>query len=840
LIGALIILGLALVLRYANPGEKPDSLAPTPQTEGPSEPPQTATTQPQQKTPNETGSESSETELSKVPEVPPSTEFSSQIEIVQTELFPANRLISLGGRLAIVVTVKNTTSTRLSEQSIVLRVDGKVHQRQAVDLEPGERRSIYMSVEALQPAGRHEIQVNNTKEKFSVTVLDPAHALQREDAILPQDPKFVGAAQGISAIGLPGGTLYLSIKNGPRTFNPVVALDEETIEITRQLHGTLIELNPITGEVEPGLAASWEFSADRRALKLYLRRGVKFSDGQDFSADDVLFTFKEVLFHPEIPARESASFSIGGTRINVKKIDPYIIQIESAVPFQPLLHALAGPAILPRHKLSPGAGTYWKSAQSLIEQDREVLRPIAADTLNYLTKTLNELEFPTDERSLTGSRKTALQSQIENKSKYALQLIEALRSSAPEAAVRDRLDRARDLLAQAGHAAKNGQLLGIAPARFHEAWSVQEIREHPEKMAGLGPFIFHSYDPQRRLILERNSAYWKTDEKGLQLPYLDRLVLDVVTSADRALLNFQKGQLDLYETRPQDWSGLVTEAPGKGWALWGDQSVGGQTLKAAHIDMIALNFDASDPALRLHFRELRFRRALAHAADHPRIIGEIYQGLAAAPALAEKFDPARAKALLDELGLRDANGDGVRERSDGGPLGFTLLVNRENEARVQVAQLYAETLNWLGLRVTVQPLEFNALIGALLAGQFEAALVGLSQNRAFYFNSNIWKSDGALHFWHPSAKTSPLSWEAQLDQLFARAGETFEARELDQIDQAVQRVLTENLPVIWMATPYYLLAARKSLANIENINAHGRIWAFTHTIWWRDDNRRFQ
>src|SRR5947207_7533776 len=67
----------------------------------------------------------------------------------------------------------------------------------------------------------------------------------------------------------------------------------------------------------------------------------------------------------------------------------------------------------------------------------------------------------------------------------------------------------------------------------------------PNQWAGLGPFRLKEYVAGQRLVLERNPYYWKTDEKGNRLPYLDELVFLFVPSADAQVLRFQSGETDL-------------------------------------------------------------------------------------------------------------------------------------------------------------------------------------------------------------------------------------------------------------------------------------------------------
>ena len=94
--------------------------------------------------------------------------------------------------------------------------------------------------------------------------------------------------------------LYTANPGDPRTFNPILITDATSGEMTNNLFEGLIRVNPITTLPEPGLAEKWEISADQKTITFHLRHGVKWWDGQPFTARDVLFTMK-VIYDPNVP-----------------------------------------------------------------------------------------------------------------------------------------------------------------------------------------------------------------------------------------------------------------------------------------------------------------------------------------------------------------------------------------------------------------------------------------------------------------------------------------------------------------------------------------------------------
>jgi len=86
-----------------------------------------------------------------------------------------------------------------------------------------------------------------------------------------------------------GGHLTIGQRSEPKTLNPVTATDAVSREVIGRLMGDLVEINRSTQQTEPALAKSWKISPDGRMFTLQLRKGIRFSDGHPFDADDVIF-----------------------------------------------------------------------------------------------------------------------------------------------------------------------------------------------------------------------------------------------------------------------------------------------------------------------------------------------------------------------------------------------------------------------------------------------------------------------------------------------------------------------------------------------------------------------
>ena len=156
---------------------------------------------------------------------------------------------------------------------------------------------------------------------------------------------------GSAGAGIPrGGTLLVSVRNEPRSFNRLASRDSTTDLLTNLTQAKLVRINRVTEEVEPWLAESWTRSGDGRRYTLKLRPGVVFSDGQPFTSADVVFTFKAV-YDEKTGSNLADSLQANGRKLQVTAIDPLTVEIAFAEPFSAGVRLLNNLPILPRHKL---------------------------------------------------------------------------------------------------------------------------------------------------------------------------------------------------------------------------------------------------------------------------------------------------------------------------------------------------------------------------------------------------------------------------------------------------------------------------------------------------------
>ncbi len=152
-------------------------------------------------------------------------------------------------------------------------------------------------------------------------------------------------------VGKFGGTFVSStIGEGPKTFNPFNTKDNISAQMSEIMYDGLVTTNPVTGETIPKLAKS--FSVNGKEYLINLRHGLKWSDGKPITADDVVFTWQNIIFDGFGNTSTRDSVMIDGKLPTVEKIDDYTVKFVTPEPFAPFLRMLSSP-IAPKHIFQP-------------------------------------------------------------------------------------------------------------------------------------------------------------------------------------------------------------------------------------------------------------------------------------------------------------------------------------------------------------------------------------------------------------------------------------------------------------------------------------------------------
>jgi peptide/nickel transport system substrate-binding protein len=166
--------------------------------------------------------------------------------------------------------------------------------------------------------------------------------------------------------GIPGGRLVLGAPGNPRTFNPVLDADGASDAVIRLLFSPLVSINLETQEPEPALAESWSVAPDHKTWTFKLRKNLRWSDGQPLTADDVVFTWNEVMYNPKFNQITYDLFRLDGKNFEVSKVDDLTIRVVTPEVFAPFLEYFGSAVILPRHTLGLAlAGNQFLTAYSV-------------------------------------------------------------------------------------------------------------------------------------------------------------------------------------------------------------------------------------------------------------------------------------------------------------------------------------------------------------------------------------------------------------------------------------------------------------------------------------------
>ena len=250
-------------------------------------------------------------------------------------------------------------------------------------------------------------------------------------------------------------------------------------------------------------------------------------------------------------------------------------------------------------------------------------------------------------------------------------------------------------------------------AGLHHRMDHQYRLDNPD-LPTLQPWRNSTWPPSDRFIFERNPYYHRVDTAGRQLPYIDRLVINISDNkVIPAKAGFGEADLQARYIRFDNYTFLKENEKTHDFAtrLW-------RTAKGSQIALYP-NLNAADEVWRDLLRDVRFRRALSLAIDRTQINQVIYFGLARegnntvmaeSPLFREAFqttwatfDPAQANAMLDEMGLTQRDDDGVRLLPDGRPIEIVIDTSGESTEETDVLELIEDDWRDIGVALFTKP-----------------------------------------------------------------------------------------------------------------------------------------
>jgi len=384
-----------------------------------------------------------------------------------------------------------------------------------------------------------------------------------------------------------------------------------------------------------GLAKGWSSNADKTEWTFYLRKGTKWSDGEPFTVDDILFWWEDVILntdHPESPPDWTIS---GGKVMTMEKIDDFTMKWKFNAP-APLL---------------PDRLAMWPNS---------VVGEWVVIPKHYL------IQFHPD---------------------YS----------------KDYTD-------------------------FEKFDENHDWRTNPDCPV-LNAWMPVAAEPSVRLQMERNPYYYGVDTAGNQLPYIDKVDVTYVEDLEVSKLKVLAGEQEICgrpcKYQPLSVLSLFRNSEvqvGFHTELWD----GGSGTGAVYF----CNWNHPDPDKQKIYRNPKFRKAISHAIDRAQIqkviyygTGELTTGSMSPKAIeyhrtergrdlykrlrdsAKDYLPDKAKKMLDEIGVVDANGDGWRQMPNGKELELRIDLNAQTSEEMSLASEMVKGY-WedIGLKTILNPM----------------------------------------------------------------------------------------------------------------------------------------
>lgn len=290
------------------------------------------------------------------------------------------------------------------------------------------------------------------------------------------------------------------------------------------------------------------------------------------------------------------------------------------------------------------------------------------------------------------------------------------------------------------------------------------------KPVGTGPFVLDQFIPGDRVVLKKFPDYWKTDEAGNQLPYLDELIVRPIPDSSQRLASLQAGDIDMFQTATSD---IVIQAEEAGFAA--------QKISGSSSTIILMN-ESKPP-----FDDVRARQALAYAINKDAMNERVYGGVRV-PSYSSfpldspyynpdgespRYDPDKARQLVDELG----------------GLSFKLECIPTPESQ-QLLELTQQMGQAVGMDITLATQEQGQYVNRIFSksGDYEAAC----------FRNN--------HFADPDAIRTGLTTDSsgnlvfysnpRVDELLQQARATADFEERKAAYDEIQEITAEEVPII--------------------------------------------
>ncbi|MBI4532785.1 MAG: ABC transporter substrate-binding protein [Candidatus Melainabacteria bacterium] len=374
---------------------------------------------------------------------------------------------------------------------------------------------------------------------------------------------------------------------------------------------------------------------------------------------------------------------------------------------------------------------------------------------------------------------------------------------------------------------------------FQQLWSANT---DPKSLVTSGPFVLSRYVPSQRVELVATKNYYMVNKLNKRLPYLAKLVYQIVPDVNTNLLKFKAKEIDLTIVRNRDAAELLSQQENDNFKLYNlGQSIGTTFL------MFNMNQRTNpktskpyvDPVKSLWFNDVNFRQAINHTINRDNMVANYFKGIGfplytseppSSPYWNQSLkgfpaDTNYAMTLLEKSGFQKKP-DGFLYDKNNNKVEFDMLAASGGTFYEAIGNMIVEDLKRLGIKVNFQMLNFNILSDKIDHSlDWQACLMALSPGDPLEPNdgANVYKSDGRLHVFDQRLPdesgiikvSDARPWETRLDEIFNVGAQSLDKSKRKQLYNEYQQIIFDEAPFVFLVSPTVLVAARNTLGNYQ-------------------------
>ncbi|CUU01137.1 peptide/nickel transport system substrate-binding protein [Candidatus Kryptobacter tengchongensis] len=331
--------------------------------------------------------------------------------------------------------------------------------------------------------------------------------------------------------------------------------------------------------------------------------------------------------------------------------------------------------------------------------------------------------------------------------------------------------------------------------------------EFPRHPVGTGAYMFERYEPGNAVFLKKNPLFWKKDNDGKRLPYLDGLVFKIVRNPQLALNEFLSGNLDAVEVQPV-FVDLLFE---NGRLKKEFQKYKVVENIALDVHFLAFNFKEKI------FSNKNFRQALNYAIDKRVICERILNNLAT-PAIG--ILPPGVYSDVKRKPVYELNKEKAKEKLklagyDAGGKAPELELHIDNKQTTELMAQYVQaTLKELGINIKLKKTDFGTLLADVVSGKSKFYYMwweGTDPNPEIFmvqFKSNLLPEKGGYNFGRYNNKS--------VDNLFDAAVRELKPEKAKKLWLKLDSLLVEDAPWIFLYHTKRVRLLQPYISNYDN------------------------